>query len=160
MTTRRPGESAKDFLFRSRAEKASTATQSEEATATGQEPPAREYEPLQPFWATHDAVEKPTPVEDVQPFSWGPVEVGTSFKFDRPGFVCIADTGYDRSMDFHPAIVAHLTGGGAPINAHRDAVILGSCPFTGYIRVMMQDTGRRVYVHPAEVHINPLVGGA
>lgn len=158
MTARRPGESAKNFLFRSRAEKASTATQSEEATATGQEPPARAHEPLQPFWATHDTVEKPTPAEDVKSFSWGPVEVGTSFAFDRPGFVCIADTGYDASMDFHPAIVAHLTGGGAPINAHRDAVILTACPFTGYVRVMMQDTGRRVYVHPAEVHINPLTG--
>lgn len=158
MTARRPGESAKDFLFRSRAEKASTATQGEEATATGQDTPARAHEPLQPFWATHDTVEKPTPAEDVKSFSWGPVEVGTSFAFDRPGFVCIADTGYDASMDFHPAIVAHLTGGGAPINAHRDAVILAACPFTGYVRVMMQDTGRRVYVHPAEVHINPLTG--
>lgn len=153
MTARRPGESAKEFLFRSRAEKATTATKSREATPTGQEP-------LQPFWATHDAVEKPTPAEDVQPFSWGPVEVGTSFAFNRPGFVCIADTGYDRSMDFHPAIVAHLTGGGAPINAHRDAVILAACPFTGYVRVMMQDTGRKVYVHPAEVHVNPLARGA
>lgn len=160
MTARRPGESAKDFLFRSRAEKASTATQSEEATATGQDTPARAHEPLQPFWATHDTVEKPTPAEDVQSFSWGPVEVGTSYAFDRPGFVCIADTGYDASMDFHPAVVAHLTGGGAPINAHRDAVILTACPFTGYVRVMMQDTGRRVYVHPAEVHINPLAEGA
>lgn len=160
MTARRPGESAKEYLFRSRAEKASTATQSEEATATGQEPPARAHEPLQPFWATHDTVEKPAPAEDVKSFSWGPVEVGTSYAFDRPGFVCIADTGYDASMDFHPAVVAHLTGGGAPINAHRDAVILTACPFTGYVRVMMQDTGRRVYVHPAEVHINPLAEGA
>lgn len=160
MITRLPGESAKDFLFRSRAEKATTATQSKENTPRGQEPPAREHEPLQPFWATHDTVARPAPAEDVQPFSWGPVEVGTSYAFDRPGFVCIADTGYDRSMDFHPAIVAHLTGGGAPTNAHRDAVILAACPFTGYVRVMMQDTGRRVYAHPAEVHINPLAGGA
>lgn len=160
MTARRPGESTKEYLFRSRAEKATTATQSREATAIGQEPPVREHEPLQPFWATHEAVEKPTPAEDVQPFSCGPVEVGTSYAFDRPGFVCIADTGYVQTMDFHPAIVAHLTGGGVPINAHRDAVILTACPFTGYVRVMMQDTGRRVYVHPAEVHINPLAEGA
>ena len=69
------------------------------------------------------------------------------------GYVCVNDIDYSPDMLGERAVVHHTDLDGRPTGVVRSGVIVGGSAFCAFVRVRMDDTGRNIYVHAAELFL-------
>ena len=121
---RKPGETAREYLMRTRRTK---------KNHTNKQSPAHERNP-------HD--DPLTPWRDKP----GNNQPGDEITPPHPQCVSIETTGWHPDMTGYPAIVMHE-------HAPRPAVVWKPCAFTWYIGVRTGDTNRLIYLEPKDVFV-------
>lgn len=123
---RKPGETAREYLMRTRREK---------KNHTNKQPPTTHErnphsDPLTPWW---DKPGHNQPGEEITP--------------PHDHCVSLSTTGWHPDMTGHPATITH---GHKP----RLATIRLPCPFTPHIGVQTMDTHRHLYLAPEHIFIH------
>lgn len=121
---RRPGETAKQYLLRTRREKRN---QTQPTPSTPERKP-----PSDPLTPWRDKPGHNQPGDEITP--------------PHPQCISIETTGWHPDMTGHPAIVMHE-------HVPRPAVVWKPCAFTRYIGVRTRGTNRLIYLEPKDVFV-------